>query len=702
MDFSRYLIPLFAVAVLVVPGLLLLLALGVRSRLYVAGLTVPVTVGFSMVTASVLNAVGIPFNTWTMFGTVVVVAAATFVVRYRLLRPGPLPDDRPAPRAAQRAPALPLLSDSVSKAAQLLGVVLLLGAFVIGFATWMDGIGPWTTYNQDHDTIMHYLLTSYIQRTGDAAPWLVMPNDLLTGDNVSFYPDGLHMVSALVGGPVGNAVIGLNAVVAAWFAVAWPLSAAALAAAATRQFITDRGWTLLAAGAAGIVAVGIYRPAFNLVRDNGLIPNAAAMVLVPGIAAAIIVLRRHEWSAVIGVALAVAGVLITHPSSAASLGVTVVVLAVVRGLTTGGWAWIRSRWSTWLIGAGAAVVAALPMLVMVTQVASSVGGFPAAAQGTPPTESASYVIPLVYGGFFDPAPYTTQMWATVLLLIGVVTTLVLRRGMGVLLAWGAWVVITIGAMWDVTTFPLSVIGAFFYNSAARIWGNVGLYAPALAAIGILGVGALAATVVRRFRRVAATAGAVAVALAAVLIVGYAAVPGWSYRNTNATALADRWSQPQFYRVDAADKAAARWLSNHVDPGERVMNTANDGSTYAYVRYGVPLVNIDTLGTAEVPYTWRLLTNFNHAAQSERICQWVKQLNITYVYDDNKAPSIGSAGAPHNWANGELVSTPPGLDNLDDKPWLTRVFHQGSVSVYKVESAQLGCTVTHSSNRSTDS
>nr|WP_127781679.1 DUF6541 family protein [Rhodococcus sp. X156] len=126
----------------------------------------------------------------------------------------------------------------------------------------------------------------------------------------------------------------------------------------------------------------------------------------------------------------------------------------------------------------------------------------------------------------------------------------------------------------------------------------------------------------------------------------------------------------------------------MQPGERVMNSANDGSTYLYVYDGIPVVNVSPLGSGR-PDTDTLLARFNRLDTDQDVRRIVRDLDIRWVYVDAEAPGIGVVQGGYPWYTGPSPFTlAPGLTGLDAVTGLDRRFTSGSVSVYEVDPSLL--------------
>ena len=135
----------------------------------------------------------------------------------------------------------------------------------------------------------------------------------------------------------------------------------------------------------------------------------------------------------------------------------------------------------------------------------------------------------------------------------------------------------------------------------------------------------------------------ALALVTAGFVGYATDPAVGYAQVEEETVATRYRAPDFVRVGPDDQQAIAWLADRVRPGERVLNSPNDGSTYLYVERGVPVVNVYTLGLPGVPYSYRLLESFNTYPTDESVRRQLRELNVRWVYVDEQAPRSAPTG-----------------------------------------------------------
>jgi hypothetical protein len=300
-------------------------------------------------------------------------------------------------------------------------------------------------------------------------------------------------------------------------------------------------------------------------------------------------------------------------------------------------------------------------------------------------------VTLTYGGYYDSKQMYAQLAAAVLALLGAGAVLAARRGWGAAAMWLFWLAVSIDFKVNPANGIASTfIGSFFYKSYVRVQAHISLFVPALGAIGVLFTAAGLAHVLANHRQLAKlpflrSPGPVAVVLAVLAVLAYVPTASVAYEHRNAEVIASRYLTPEFTRVDAHDRQAADWLRERIRPGERVMNSANDGSTAAYVEDGVPVVNVVTLGAIQAPYTFALLKSFRDYPDDPVIRKELLDLNVSYVYVDTAAPMMGAGpGAPDNWLGEPAFTQAPGLKNLDGLPGLSAGFRAGTVTVYTLD------------------
>jgi hypothetical protein len=653
-----------SIAVVYLPGLALLFALSMRRPLVALALAPAASVGLAGVVAIVAALTGFSYGPVPLGVVTALLAVVAVVLEVRRRR-----------RRARRLRPSGL-------AGVLTGVVM--AAVGVGYATWswLQGIGSFSNPPQEHDTVIHAMVAAYIARSGRGAPWEIVPADVLTGTPVSFYPSGFHLLAAASADITGNVVTSLNATTVVFLAIALCIGVTALGFVAARQLGLSAGSGMLVGGFAALVMAGMYRPAFHLMHDGGILGNAAALALVPGVVAGLLALPHLRRRSALGVGVAAAGAVWVHPSAAVSVGVTVVAWWAGQLVSPMGRRELRRIVVPLLATAGTALVLVLPVVLPGLAVAGRTGSFPPDTRPVTFDTALGATFGLPYSGFLDPGQAKSQVWAVLLMAVGIVTIIALRRGVGLVAAWVAWSVVIIGAWLSPGKGYEAIITGFFYNAMLRTWSHVSLLVPVLAGLGVVLVADRVALLIRRRTPWRASWTALAVAVAGFAV--YALVPAVGYAKLDESSVASRYSTPDFVRVGPDDQAAIAWLADHVRPGERVFNSPNDGSTYLYVERGIPVVNVYTLGLPGVPYSYRLLENFRDYPTDAAVRDKLKELNVRWVYVDSSALGIGSVGSPENWAGTKGFALAPGLQSLDGLPGLTRVFTSGTVNVYSLD------------------
>lgn len=649
------------------PGLLVLDAVGVRPGLVALAGAPAVSVSVAGVVAVVAAVVGFRYGPLPLGLAVLLLVVLVVVVRRR---------SRRTPGAARRLPA----AGSVAGA----GMV----AVGAGFAVWpwLTGLGGLATRAQEHDMIIHVMQSAYITRSGRAAPWQLIPADVLTGEPVWFYPSGTHLLAAATAGLTGgNVTVAVNAMTVVLLAVSVCVGVAGLTRVAARQLAIGPGGAMLAAGFASLVMAGMYRPGFHLMHDGGILGNAVALSLVPGVVAVVVLLGRLRPVAGVGAALAVVGAVWAHPSGAVSVAVTVLAWWFGMAVTARGRAELRRAVLPLVVAAPVTVALLVPVVGPGVSEAGRTGSWPADTGPVSFIEALGETFGFPYSGWIDQAQTKAQVWVVVLVVVGVLAVVALRRGMGPVAAWAAWSVVVMAAWLSPASGFDAVITQFYYNAMLRTWSHVSLLGSVLAGVGVV----LSAHRLAVFGRLRiplprpVTAARIAAALVVLVFVGYAAAPAVGYARINENAVATRYGTPDFVRIGDDDLRAIDWLAARIQPGERVFNSPNDGSTYLYVERGIPVVNVYTLGLAGIPYTYRLLEDFNTYPENPEVRRQLVDLDVRWIYVDERAPRIGSVGSPEDWAGDGGFQFAPGLAGVADLPGVRVAHRSGSVVIYRL-------------------
>ncbi|QKV77520.1 DUF6541 family protein [Amycolatopsis sp. Hca4] len=668
------------ILVVLLPGFSILLVTGVRERLWLAGLSAPLTTGFVLLVSLFTGVTGLRFGLLTATVALVVVLVVLGGVRWLVRR------RRAATEPVEPAddPRLRTLTGRAGTVAQVLGALIAVGGVGLGVRMWHKGLGSWQTPTQEHDTVTHAVLTAFTHFTGKAAPWQVLPIDVIHDTNVQFYPPGFTDLAALVTDIFGDTMLSLNLVTVAFTVVVLPLSVAALTAAVLRHGRLGRGWVELAAGVAALVSVQLYRPGISFAHDGGVLPNAAAMTMMPGLVAVMLVIGRRNWGRAVLVGVAAAGAFNLHPSALTSVALTTVAAMIGLLFTKAGrLAFVRALLPLVLAGVVAVVLIVPDVLALLRLGNGSVVDAPANIRGTQLGASFELVARLPYGGYFDPSGTMGQLVLGLLGLAGVVAVVLSRRAWTLLTAWLFWAAVMVSFHYSPNSGFGAMIGRYYYRVANRLDTHVYLLIPVLAGVLFVAIGLFVVSVRNpipaRFRP------AVAYGLIVVLLGGLTVTAFRGYMNTGALSLSQRYAAPQFVRYDASDDAAAKWLHEHAAPGETILNNANDGSTLLYVDYDLPILNIVPDGHSPIQDNITLLAMFNYYPQDAEVQSILRAKNVRWVYVDTSAPTVGTDG--HHWTGKLTYSLAPGLSRLAGLPGLTKEFSSGTVSVYRLDLPQ---------------
>jgi hypothetical protein len=494
-----------------------------------------------------------------------------------------------------------------------------------------------------------------------------------------------------VGSLGADPVRALNAAMVTLFTLALSVGIAALALRLRPPRLAP-----LIAGSAALVAAVSYHPISILMHDGGILPNAASFALMPGAVALLLVIGRG-WAGALPVALLVAGLVVLHPTSAVTVGLTAGVWLVTRWVTSPAARDGLPR-EVGVLAAGAVAGAAslIPFALAAAGVTTaSVNVLPGVVGvgrnviHTSVLRSLVLTVTAPYGGYLDPHFHATQIWITVLSLAGLAVCLVLRRNAVVVVAFAVWAAFLFAFLADLPLPPVRALSGLYYNSYSRISGGVAVVQWLAAGVAVAAVVELVARAAPRMRAV--RPGVLTPVLGAAAVLALFLVVCLPYAGRDIEVAALRYRNPAYNRVDAFDLRAAAYVAQRIRPGERVMNNANDGSTFGYVFYGLRIVVTQSIGSRAAPYMAQLLGGFNRLGEDAAIRDTVCRLHITWAIIDDDAPRVGVRGL--SWAPGGGFTVPTGLLHLDGVRGLSPAARFGHVSVYTVDPVALGCSAT---------
>jgi hypothetical protein len=330
-------VALMCIVWLIVPGLLVSYAIGLRS---IAAWAVAPTLSVAVVTmtAVVAGKLGIPWSVPLVLITAVAVPVVAAAVALMLRRRFTVVHERD-PRLVTAAAFLGLLP-----------------AILVGVVTVVRGLGSPDALSQTFDAVFHYSAVAYILDSHDAST-LTMASLGSPSVPPGFYPAGWHDLASLVVMSTGTSIpAAANLLTAVIGMVIWPLGCVLL----VRQLA---GRSIAAMAITGVISIGFTAFPWGLMSFGVLWPNTLGLALVPaGVAVALSLAglakddaigRGRAWLLVPPVLLAGG---IAHPNSLFSL-VVIVVFPLFTGI--GRWALrMRSegRTAKGALGLGAAVV----------------------------------------------------------------------------------------------------------------------------------------------------------------------------------------------------------------------------------------------------------------------------------------------------------------------------------------------------------
>jgi hypothetical protein len=571
-----------AIALTVVPGCLLTLALAPRLRpLAHLAAAVPVSAGLTYSAGLWLTALDLSVR-WAFVPAAVAVGFSL----WRLTRH-----------------AMPALSWEPGR--DLVAAAAGSGLFL---ATWFVGMRSWAAVPPHDDGYHHGYWVARIAATGSISPSAVGTIDPMSSQQVvQFYPLGTQLEAALVKVATGAQVPTVyNAVVLLGTAIALPAGLMVL----TGRLRPDLLWAPAAAGLMGVAV-----PALGFAASwSGLFPQMVAIAAAPGAALlAERLLRRPDGPTLALAALGLAGLLGMHTTAGLFAAMVAAALVLPRPR--------RTRWADLLRGGllwvSTCAVLVGPMIVLLA------GGW-SERQGVVPTQRVSLgeslgSLVLLREYVSGPAPLAF----TVLAWTGLVLALRDRRMWSWVMLVGLMAALAVAAgVWP--TRGVQLVTSPWYGMPARI-------SPFLTALMV----PLAACTVCAAHRAGRKPPGPLPALLAGSVVGAAVLGGLT-----AGASMIRTNYLSYSVVGPADLQAFRWLAQRVGPQERVLNGRADGSQWLYALAGVATTNWakQSAPTGEAAERDWLTAHAASGWGNPRVAADLRRLNVRYAYvGDNFFP-----------------------------------------------------------------
>ncbi|MBB4687009.1 DUF6541 family protein [Amycolatopsis jiangsuensis] len=650
-------------AVLAVPGGLIGRAAGLRGWA-LAGLAPLLSYAVTGLAGPWLAKAGLPYTVLTAAVCTVALAAVAYGARRLLVARGWL-------RAGAEEP--PSAWTAREHWAVAVCVVV---ATALSIAVVLSARGGTTAVFQRWDTVFHANGIRYIAETGDGS--LTGMGTLNWYPDGSFYPNGYHLVGALVYQISGTSIpVTLNAIT---------MPVAGLFAVSMVALIRQLGGRAVHAGCTALVAAGATTGAYESV-SSGLLPYALGIVLTP---LAVVALQRFLVRPGVDTGLVLAltadGLLIAH--SSALFGAVLFALPLVLQR------WYRSLRRRPVDGVpdgrsagrvlGGDILRTVPvMLVSVLLAAPQIFGAIGFTSGSYPyygwNSNLSIPHSLKLLVTFQQVLNRPQIWLTVLLVAGVLAFRTLGRMRWVLMsALGISAFFVLVASYGYLPWVVSL---------SRPWWNDRYRLMALAAIPLCllaghGMAELQRWIARLARsgawarsrpqvlaRLGAVTGVVVIAAMAVLTGGF-------YRSANATAVSFLYYNGPEGSVTppvSADEidAIARLGTMGIPAREKVLNDRMDGTAWMYALSGVHPVAAHYDGGGRVsPDAMYLARHFRDYDTDPQVRAAVHRLDVHHVL-------VGSGTIRKD------TPIAPGLTGLDGRDFLRLDYRNPGAAIYTI-------------------
>lgn len=658
---------LVAAAVLLAPGLLVLLPLGTPLPTAVA-LAPAVGLASLSLTSIAMAALDIPWSLAAAVGGSLVGFVIAWLIgrRYRFVQ-----DHTPRP-------------------GWLLLVVLLaavLGSSLLTLVALYRGMESVGTASQGWDPIFHMNAVQWIRESGEATPWSVTP---IFSSNTNYYPVGWHLVASLIPGDVVQASNISTLVIGA---VLWPISVSYLASVVFphRRVV----WLLAPVLAASYISF----PYAQLMR-SGQWPNGLGTALAPACLAILIVALRllfrpdHEphqvrpvryrevLTTVLIAVVALVGTAAAHPGALMAVAVAALPFAIAYSFP-----WLVSihrrharEGAIWLLAGAGALALGIAVLSQ-SRLLEGVMRYDRSVRAELP-ESIHFAV-------FDLATFpvlqapNVEEFNTYVGLLAVAGALLalLRKGHRALaVAWLAFVSLHILAAGPEN--PARWLTGFWYKDTQRIAPMVAMTGALLAG---LTIDMLTRTVIGLIRRVPGSVAAPVprvqphqiASVISLTLVATIYVASDNFRAAERIAVTAR-----NYSVDSNGMGVlAAGEQNFIEraagllPDDAiVVGDPFNGETYFYTLAQRRVVYTQ-LGSATSGHEAKeyLRTAFNQIHTDPSVCRALHSLGVTHFYEDEPGISHASDGL-EDW---------PGFYGTDTTRGFEVVLTEGSHTLYRI-------------------
>lgn len=650
-------------AVLVVPGGIVGRAAGLRGWA-LAGLAPLLSYAVTGLGGPWLAAVGLPYNVLTAAVCTVLLAGVVWGVRRLCLVRGWINPGAEEP---------PVVWSTRAHWSVAACVVV---ATALSIAVVLSARGGTTAVFQRWDTVYHANGVRYIADTGDGS--LIGMSKINWYPDGSFYPNGYHLVAALVYQISGTSIpVTLNAVT---------MPVAGIFALSMVAVVRQMGGRAVFAGCAALIASAATTGAYESV-SSGLLPYALGVVLTPLMVVSLQrFLVRPGVDTGLVLALTVDGLLVAH--SSALFGGTLFAAPLVlqrwyrslRGLRVDGVP--EGRGGLRVIGGD--IVRTVPVMVVglglaALQILGAIGFTNGAYPYQPWNSDLPVMSALNMLATFQQVLHKPQLWLTVLLVVGVLSFRTLGRM--------RWLIVSAIGLSGMFVLVTSYGASPLVISLSRPWWNDRFRLMALAAIPLCllaghGMAELQRWIAQLIRSVSwakarpKVVSRLGISAAAVVVAVTAVLTGGFYRTANATAVSFLYyNGPEGEvtpPVSPDEIAAMDFLGRMGIPAdEKVLNDRLDGTAWMYALTGVhPVAGHYDGGGPISPDATYLALHFRDYDLDVRVREAVRRLNVHHVL-------VGSGSI----ARGAQIA--PGLRNLMGSDFLRLVYRNPGAQIYTI-------------------
>lgn len=601
-----------ALAVLVLPGAALLAVLGVRDGRLLTAAPAVTCVPLMMATG-ILHVLGIPWRplSATLAMGALVGLAALVLVPVR--RCGQGEREILGVPVLERRDAEPVRDPRLALAAPLMLVSSLVVAIPV-----LHGMGGLSTLNGSFDAFFHYSALRAVRDGGDAFPLTALAP--MYGGHASFYPTAWHALTSLLPGDV---IVASNAMAIAMLALL-PVTVYGV----TSRCVLDGGgpWGGVLAATVALATTLLMSPA-ALSLVSGLWPFALGVLTLPiGVAA---LLGSSAWAVR---ALALAGTVLAHPSTAFSLLVVVGAVCAVQVVRSALVRHDRKRALAW--AAPLAVLLGVFLVVVPLRFGEM--------QLTAPDAStlwSTLVVALLDRPRIRAIPLSPRVMAPLLVLAVIGLAASLRRG-----RWIGLAALLIGSAGLILTFSAQSHDLSWFGRLSSVWYGARERIQPLILLGTVMAATLGATALTslpaagpwagRLRRPERWRAGIALVVAGALVASVVVSAQGPRRLQRVASLAYTAYGLQFLPyATPAEVAFIRESGAALPPGSVVLGSPLDGTSLYYALDGVGVV-YPSMASAQSLEQRRIGRYADELAQPGSLaCVALREEGVTHVYRD---------------------------------------------------------------------